>query len=116
MQLYVCCPNDDCGTFQRSMAFFNSHGIEPSLEHDGTHHYLEFSIPEEWDLQRKIDFNWQIAERTSGRVYCVCGRWLNEDLVAMVSQVRCPRCRTDYNFCKECNAMERWAGCDCRKG
>ena len=69
MQLYVCCPNDDCGTFQSSLAFLKSHGIEPSLLHDGQNHYFEFTIPEEWALQKKIDFNWQIAERTSGKVW-----------------------------------------------
>jgi len=113
MQLYVCCPHDTCGSFQNALSFLRRFGIEPALEHDGTHHYFEFDLPSEWQTERRIDFRWELAHRVVGLIYCRCERWLEEDEKGQAYKFTCRSCGHTYLFCQECDAFQRWAGCKC---
>lgn len=113
MQLYTCCPNNTCGAFQTALNWLKSHGIEPALESDGENHFFEFSIPGNWDIQRRIEFKWELANRTSGMIFCRCENWLDEDAVGQVGKLSCRSCGTEYLFCQDCDAMDKFPGCNC---
>ncbi len=110
MKLYTCCPHEGCGAFQGALTWLKSHGIEPAFGFDA-HHYFDFEIPDEWSLDRKIDFRWELCERTSGQVYCRCGLWLDEDRTGTVHRFVCIECGSEYLFCRECDAFDHWVGC-----
>lgn len=114
MQLYTCCPHDTCGSFQSALNWLKSHGIEPSLEHDGKHHFFDFDVPENWKLEQRIEFRWELAHKTHGLVFCRCGEWLDENKEGQVGKLTCKDCGREYLFCEKCDAFEMWPGCDCR--
>jgi hypothetical protein len=113
MKLYTCCPNDTCEAFQRAIDWLYSKGIEPSVECDGEHHFFEFGFPKEWSIERRIDFNWELAHLTAGMVFCRCDRWLDEDAIGQCYKFTCHSCGREYKLCQECNALNEWAGCPC---
>jgi hypothetical protein len=115
MILNVCCPHDSCGTFQKALNWLKSFGIEPALEHDGEGYYFKFTIPSEWELEKKIDFNWQIANKIEGMVLCRCERWLNVVSYGLVYRHTCKDCGREYMFCTDCNAIDHWEGSYCQK-
>ena len=113
MKFYVCCPNEDCRDFQKALSWLHSFGIEPSIGCDGDDNYFDFNIPEEWDLQCKIDFTSALCEKTTVSVYCVCGRWFEDECEGEVIVRKCTGCKKKYRFCADCDAFEYWKGCDC---
>lgn len=112
MKLYTCCPHEGCGAFQGALTWLKSYGIEPSLGVD-ENHYFEFEIPDDWPLEQKIEFRWQLSLRTFGAVFCCCGKWLDENLDDDLYVTTCEQCGTQYRFCTVCvhEAVERWGGC-----
>ena len=115
MKLYTCCPHETCGAFQMALKWLKSHGIEPALESDEGHHFFEFSVPGDWETQRRIEFNWELANKTSGMVFCRCERWLDEDATGQAGTLICRSCGQEYLFCQECDSVEEWSGCDCQR-
>ena len=113
MQVYTCCPHSSCGSFQTSLSWLQSQGIEPSSEHDGHDHFFEFEFPSDWAIGRRIEFKWDLAHRVRGIVHCRCGHWLPEDQEGCVDKFACRNCGHEFLFCRECNAFEHWAGCPC---
>jgi hypothetical protein len=93
--------------------WLKSWGIDPALKDDGEHHYFEFDCPDDWDKEKRIEFRWQLCEKTSGAVFCRCGLWLDEDHDGEVLGVQCEDCGRKYLFCKECAPVDDWGGCDC---
>lgn len=113
MQLYTCCPNDTCGAFQKAIRWLHSQGIEPSIEFDGEHHFFEFDFPEEWGIERRIDFKWELAHKTHGMIFCRCERWLADDATGQCHKFTCRSCGREYRICQDCNAFNEWEGCGC---
>ena len=115
MRLYTCCPKEDCGGFQGALRWLHSHGIEPSIEHDDEGHYFEFTFPSCWDKKKRIKFNWELAHRTGGMIFCRCGEWLDTTKEGQVDKFTCHDCGREYCFCQKCDAFDKWRGCDCRR-
>lgn len=115
MKLYTCCPKETCNSFQKALNWLTSFGIEPALEFDGEFHFFEFHIPDEWGIDQRIEFKWQLAHRTTGLIFCRCERWLDEAAEGKVGKFVCRSCGREYLFCTDCDAFEQWAGCYCGK-
>ena len=115
MKLYTCCPHDTCGAFQMALNWLRSQGIEPAIKCDEEHHFFEFNFPGDWDMQRRIEFNWDLANKALGRIFCRCERWLDEDATGQVHKWICRSCGKEYFFCQECDAFDEWSGCDCQR-
>jgi len=115
MKLYTCCPKETCNSFQKALNWLKSFGIEPALEFDGEFHFFEFDFPDEWGINQRIEFKWQLAHRATGLVFCRCERWLDEAAEGQVGKLVCRSCGTEYMFCSYCDAYSQWAGCDCDK-
>ena len=111
MRLYTCCPHEGCGAFQKALRFLHSHGIEPSMDHDGEAHFFEFTYPEDWSKQKKIDFRWEVGKRTSGMVMCRCGLWLDEDHEGRAMRLDCRYCGNSVLLCENCLDMGLFDGC-----
>ena len=82
---------------------------------DGEFHFFEFDIPDEWGIDQRIGFKWQLAHKVTGLVFCRCERWLDEAAEGQVGRLVCRSCGTEYMFCLYCDAVSEWAGCDCDK-
>jgi hypothetical protein len=63
-RLYVCCPIEGCGGFQRTLVWLKSHGIEPAFGLDERGHYFDLRIPRSWPQARRQRFQRQLNART----------------------------------------------------
>jgi hypothetical protein len=75
-------------------------------------HYFEFSLPEEWSLEKRREFNSAINERT-GQGSEECDNCSN----AMYEQafiVSCNHCDQTFRVCEECVGDELRL-CDCQE-
>jgi hypothetical protein len=69
MIVYTCCPESDCGGFQKILSFLHKWDIEPERGFDDEGHYLEFELPSDWTKKKEKAFRAAIAKRSRPMVY-----------------------------------------------
>ena len=112
-RLYTCCPQAGCSAFQSGLAFLHSFGIEPEtcIDDEEGAHYFEFSLPGEWPLERRREFNSAINRKT-GQDSEECDNCGNA-MYQRALLVSCNHCGRTFRVCDECVGPELRL-CDCQ--